>query len=104
MELEQIATEISESTTISYPDVLACLKAMEIQISKYVLQGSAVKLGYLGSFIPQLKAQSQESADLVDANTIKRYGCRFYPSIDFKRNIERTKFQMTDLEVKGKIS
>ena len=77
---------------------------MEIQISKYVLQGSAVKLGYLGSFIPQLKAQSQESADLVDANTIKRYGCRFYPSVDFKRNIERTKFQMTDLKVKGKIS
>ena len=42
--IDQIANEISEATTVSYPDVLACLKAMETHILKYILAGQAVKL------------------------------------------------------------
>ena len=43
--IEQIANDISGSTTVSYPDVLACLKAMEIHVAKYVTAGQAVKFG-----------------------------------------------------------
>ncbi len=103
VELDQIAKDISESTTIGYPDVLGCLKAMEIQISKYILQGQSVKLGLMGSFIPSIHAKSQENADDVDASTIKRFTCRFFPSSTFKAQFAKCSFREANLEVKGLI-
>jgi predicted histone-like DNA-binding protein len=78
--LDTIAQEISNATTVSYPDVLACLKAFEIHVSKYVLNGSAVKFGTLGAFIPCISASCQETAEKVTADTIRKTRCRFYPS------------------------
>lgn len=101
--LDDIAATISNSTTISYADVLATLKALEIEISKAVLNGSAVKLGYLGSFVPTIKAKSQLDADKVDATTITRFTCRFMPSVSFKHTLSKVKYQEADLEVKGMI-
>jgi predicted histone-like DNA-binding protein len=101
MDLDMIAESISNSTTISYADVLATLKALETEISKAVLNGSAVKLGFLGSFIPSIKAMSQEEAEKVDANTITRFSCRFYPSTKFKHTLKTVKFQEANLEIKG---
>jgi predicted histone-like DNA-binding protein len=101
--IERIATDISESTTIGYPDVVACLKAMEIQVSKHILNGSAVKFGYLGSFIPHIKAKSQESVDLVDAESIKRVSCRFLPSASFKHSLKKCSFKEADLNIKNLI-
>ncbi|MBO7224488.1 MAG: HU family DNA-binding protein [Bacteroidales bacterium] len=101
VDLDSIAESISNSTTISYADVIATLKALEIEISKAILNGSAVKLNYLGSFIPQLNAKSQLDVDTCDASSIKRFSCRFLPSVKFKHNLEKVKFQEADLEVKG---
>ncbi|MEE1302276.1 MAG: HU family DNA-binding protein [Bacteroidales bacterium] len=101
--LDDIAATISNSTTISYADVLATLKALEIEISKAVLNGSAVKLGYLGSFVPTIRAKSQLDADKVDATTITRFTCRFMPSVRFKHTLSKVKYQEADLEVKGMI-
>ena len=103
VDLEQIAESISNSTTISYADVLATLKALEIEISRNILNGSAVKLGYLGSFIPQLNAKSQLDADKVDASTITRFSCRFYPSVKFKQNLKQVKYGEKDMGIKGLI-
>lgn len=101
--LDDIAATISNSTTISYADVLATLKALEIEISKAVLNGSTVKLGYLGSFVPTIRAKSQLDADKVDATTITRFTCRFMPSVSFKHTLSKVKYQEADLEVKGMI-
>ena len=101
VDLDTIAESISQSTTITYADVIATLKALEIEISKAILNGSAVKLNYLGSFIPTINAQSQLEIDTCDASSIKRFSCRFYPSTKFKHNLEKVKFQEADLEVKG---
>lgn len=101
MDLDMIAESISNSTTVSFADVLATLKALETEISKAVLNGNAVKLGYLGAFIPSIKAKSQLDVDKVDANTITRFSCRFYPSQKFKHTLKTVKFQETNLDVKG---
>ncbi len=101
--LDHLAEDISNATTIAFPDVIACLKALEMNISKYIQNGQAVKLGYLGSFTPAIKAKSQENADDVNADTIKRFWCRFFPSTDFKRELGKCKFSLTDLNVKGMI-
>lgn len=101
MDLDMIAESISNSTTVSFADVLATLKALETEISKAILNGNAVKLGYLGAFIPSIKAKSQLDVDKVDANTITRFSCRFYPSQKFKHNLKMVKFQEVDLKIKG---
>lgn len=103
MDLDMVAESISNSTTVSYADVLATLKALETEISKAILNGSAVKLGYLGSFIPSIKSKSQLEVDKVDASTITRFSCRFYPSTKFKHILKTVKFQEANLEVKGLI-
>ncbi len=99
--MDQLCQEITESTTVSYPDVLACLKSLEITVSRHVQNGSAVKLGYLGSFIPAIKAKVQDTLDLVDASTIKGARCRFFASPEFKRSLAKTGFAEVNLEIKG---
>ncbi len=99
--MDQLCQEISESTTVSYPDVLACLKALEITVSRHVMNGSAIKLGYLGSFIPSLKVKAQGTLNLVDASTIKYARCRFNASPEFKRSLAKTGFAEANLEIKG---
>ncbi len=99
--LDCIAQNISGATTVSYPDVLACLKALEMQIAKYVLSGKAVKLGYLGSFIPSISASAKATAEEVDANSIRKFKCRFRPSVEFKAALAQCKFSLADLEIKG---
>ena len=101
IDLDSIAESISNSTTISYADVIATLKALEIEISKAILNGSAVKLNYLGSFIPQMNAKSQLDIDTCDASSITRYSCRFYPSTKFKHNLKQAKFAEKNMEIKG---
>ncbi|MBR5254221.1 MAG: hypothetical protein IKV46_04185 [Bacteroidales bacterium] len=99
--LDTIAETISNSTTVSFSDILAVLKALEMEISRAVLSGSAVKLGYLGSFFPTISAKSQPEAEKVDATTIKKFSCRFLPSSSFKHSLAKVKYQEADIEVKG---
>ena len=99
--MDQLCEEISESTTVSYPDVLACLKALEITVSRHIMNGSAVKFAYLGSFIPAIKATAMLELDDVDASTIKTVRCRFNPTPEFKRSLAKTKLSEADLNVTG---
>ena len=99
--LDTLAESIANSTTITYADVIATLKALEIEISKAILNGSAVKLNYLGSFIPQMNAKSQLDIDTCDASSITRYSCRFYPSTKFKHNLKQAKFGEKNMDIKG---
>ncbi len=99
--IDQLCQEIVESTTLSYPDVLACLKALEINISRHIQNGSAVKFNILGSFIPKIKATAMGTLEEVDATTIKAASCRFYPSTKFKDSLSKVAFSEVDLNIKG---
>lgn len=96
--LDEIAKEISHATSISYPDVLAALKAFEIHVSNHVLNGNAVFFGpTLGAFIPALRSRGMDSADEVTAETVKRVTCRFLPSVAFKNNLKSATLEFKDL-------
>lgn len=101
VEIDQIASEISEATTVTHPDVLACLKALEFHIVKYISAGQAVKLGLLGSFIPSISAKAMATPDEVTADSIKRARCRFYPSVQFKNSLTKCQFKLADLNVQS---
>ena len=102
--LDTVAQEISVATTISYPDTLAVLKALEMAVANHVLNGSAVKFGMLGAFIPQIKAKACNSEELVTADSVKRVGCRFYPGSKFMNKLKAAQVQQKDLTVKGYVS
>ncbi|MBQ1191624.1 MAG: hypothetical protein IIX43_05050 [Bacteroidales bacterium] len=104
IDLDTMCQTISNSTTISYADVLATLKALEIEISKAVMNGSAVKLGFLGSFIPSISAKAMSTPDKVDHTTIRKVSCRFLPSVKFSQELKKSKFAEADLGVQGYIS
>ena len=95
--LDVIAKEISHATSVSYPDVLAALKAFEIHVSNHVMNGSAVKFGTLGAFIPSLHSKAVASLDDVDAQIVKRVTCRFYPSVAFKNTMKGVQLEFKDL-------
>jgi predicted histone-like DNA-binding protein len=101
IDMDELATEISEATTVSFPDVLAALKALEIIISRHVLNGEAVKLNVLGMFAPGIKATAKTTLAQVDATTIKRAYCRFYPSPIFMKKLEKASFEEADLDITG---
>ncbi|MEE1097395.1 MAG: HU family DNA-binding protein [Bacteroidales bacterium] len=102
--MNQVAEDIAYSTTLSPSDTLAVLMALEKVIGRYVMDGRAVKLGYLGSFSPQLSSKAVASPDEVDVNSIKRFGCRFFPSTEFRRNLAKASFIESDMSVKGLVS
>lgn len=99
--MDELCTEISQATTVGYPDVLACLKALEINISRHILAGRAVKFSLLGSFIPGIKAKAMDELEEVTSSTIVRAKCRFYPSPTFMRDLAKTSFVLKDLDIKG---
>jgi predicted histone-like DNA-binding protein len=101
--LDTIAEEISNSTTMNYADVIGVVKALEQQISKYILNGSAVKLGMLGSFVPAISSKACDSVDDVTNESIRRVKCIFKPSVKFKTMLSKASLKEKSLEVKGLI-
>ena len=99
--MDQLCTEISESCTVGYPDVLATLKAMDLVMSKHLVRGSVIRMNLLGSFVPSLRAKAQETLDAVDASTIKGARCRFVASKHLKSSLSKTSFTERNLEIKG---
>jgi predicted histone-like DNA-binding protein len=95
--LDEIAKEISHATSVSYPDVVAALKAFEIHVSNHVLNGNAVFFGTLGAFIPALRSTGMPSAEEVTAETVKKVTCRFFPSVAFKNNLKSATLEFKDL-------
>ena len=91
--LDEIAKEISHATSVSYPDVVAALKAFEIHVSNHILNGNAVFFESLGAFIPRLRSQALDNKDDVNADSIKKVTCRFLPSVAFKQNLKGVSFE-----------
>ena len=95
--LDQISREISSACSLNESDILACLKAFEQFVSYHLLQGNAVKFNTLGGFIPKLKSIACENKEDVDADTIKRVTCRFYPNRTFASTLKSATLEEKDL-------
>jgi predicted histone-like DNA-binding protein len=91
--LDALAKEISHSTSLSEPDVLAALKAFQIHVQAHVMGGEGVALGDLGYIFPKIKSQAVPSADEVTAETIKKVSARYYPSVKFKTALKSATLQ-----------
>ena len=85
--LRAIVKEIEEKCTLTQPDILAVLSALESAIAAKLRNGQSVRFGTLGSFRPTISCVGAESAATWHVDMIKRVRCVFTPSGQMKQNL-----------------
>ena len=85
--LRAIVKEIEEKCTLTQPDILAVLSALESAIAAKLRNGQSVRFGTLGSFRPTISSVGAESAATWHVDMIKRVRCVFTPSGQMKQNL-----------------
>ncbi len=101
VDLDYIAEQIAGASTMSKADVMGVLQQLQVEMSYHLLRGASVRLGLLGTFTPNLRAKSQETADLVKADTIKGLHIAFRPSPWLIYQIKNAKFNYVDTNIKN---
>lgn len=74
---ERIAKNISDRCTVTEPDVLAVLNALQTEIVTAVQNGQSVRLGQLGSFRATLTSRGVADKTQVDIAQIRAARVRF---------------------------
>ena len=85
--IRAIVQEIEEKCTLTQPDILAVLSALESAIAAKLRNGQAVRFGTLGSFRPTITSVGAGSAATWAVNMIKRVRAVFTPSAQLKRDL-----------------
>ena len=85
--LRAIVKEIEEKCTLTQPDILAVLSALESAIAAKLRNGQSVRFGTLGSFRPTITSNGAATASTWAVNMIKRVRAVFTPSAQLKRDL-----------------
>lgn len=85
--IRAIVKEIEEKCTLTQPDILAVLSALESAIAAKLRNGQAVRFGTLGSFRPTISSNGATSAAAWAVNMVKRVRAVFTPSAQLKRDL-----------------
>lgn len=100
VDVNQLAEEISESTTITPTEVLGVISSLLRTLPKYLLLGYKVRLNSFGIFKIGLKVDPRcsgyERATEVTANDIEGLKVMFTPDIMLKRKIEKPAYVKLD--------
>ncbi len=103
MSEEQLIQRIAGASSLAENDVLSALRALQIVITDATMNGITVKLNQLGTFTPYLKARAMESAEEVDASSIKGIRVNFRPNVRFKDKLKSAYFEYRNPAPKGLI-
>ena len=85
--LRAIIKEIEEKCTLTQPDIVAVLYALESAVAKKLRNGQAVRFGTLGSFRPTISSAGAESATTWAPNMVKKVRAVFTPSSQLKQDL-----------------
>ena len=85
--LRAIIKEIEEKCTLTQPDIVAVLYALESAVAKKLRNGQAVRFGTLGSFRPTISSQGATSAATWAPNMVKKVRAVFTPSSQLKKDL-----------------
>jgi predicted histone-like DNA-binding protein len=81
----KLCDEVNQRTGIHRALVDVVLKGVQDTMVSFIEEGFSVKLGEFGSFRPAINAESQNSVEDVNANTIVRRKIVFTPGNSFKK-------------------
>ena len=94
VDLVDVATDITAFCTVTEPDVIAVLRALQKVMYSHLAQGHSIRLGDVGSFRVSLKSlKGQEEADKVTADDIRYARIVYTPSGWLQR--QRANFKYT---------
>lgn len=85
--LRAIIKEIEEKCTLTQPDILAVLSALESAIAAKLRNGQAVRFGTLGSFRPTITSIGADSSVHWEPSMVKKVRAVFTPSAQLKRDL-----------------
>lgn len=80
---EDLAEEVSHSTSLTFADVMGVLIELSNTISRHLLNSDKVQLYRLGSFRAGLKCKSVDNEEDVDANAITGFRIIYSPNVKF---------------------
>ncbi len=85
IDVRQLASDISEMSTISSADTMAVLEVLLQLLPKHIAQGKIVSLGDFGDFRLSLKSNGSETADKVTSDNIQSNHLRFRPGKEIRK-------------------
>lgn len=93
---QDVAEYISHNSTMTEGEVYLALQQLEDCLEAFILNGTKVKLGRLGTFAPQIEAMAMDSPEKVTHRSIKRAKIVFRPSAHIKEKLKEAEFHLLD--------
>ena len=93
IDLEYIANELAEKSSISKGDVMSIVTNLIDLVPKELANGRTVILGKLGSFRLSINSMGLEKKEDVGPEAIKKVNVRFRPSGTIKYLLGQLKFE-----------
>lgn len=95
VEIEELANEISYSTTLTDVEVEGVIRALIKQMQQHIASGRIVALGKFGSFRITFHAEGVATREEVKASNIKKVNLRFCPGTGLSQalNLKNLKFR-----------
>lgn len=87
--INELAEDISYSTTLTDGDVLNVIRALIKQINKHIERGEIVKLENLGTFQAQLSCASALTPEEVTTDNIRSVKLQFRPGVGLQKTLSK---------------
>jgi len=91
-DINAIAEDISDATSLNHADVVAMTEALLQTLSKDLAAGHIVKLGDFGSFSLSLSVTPQPDQKSVTPNSIRGCNIKFRPGKRLLKQLENVKY------------
>lgn len=90
IDVDELATRIADSCTVTRPDVLAVLAALQEQFIYALQEGKRIHLGDIGSFRAVANGLGAETKEQYDTSLISAIRVRFTPNAALKDALDLT--------------
>lgn len=98
VEIEELAEEISYSTTLTDVEVEGVIKALIKQMQLHIANGRIVALGKFGSFRITFHAAGSATPEEVKASDIKKVNLRFCPGTGLSKALDLRNLKFRSIE------
>ena len=102
VDIDQLATEIAEVTSLGEGDVKSVLLHLAKQSVGYLTMGFSVQLGDLGTLTPRISAKAVPTTDKYTTDNIRRVNVRYTPSSAIKTRLRGVSYERWDPREDGK--
>ena len=98
---EDLIQRIASASSLAENDILSAIRALQMVITEETMNGTTVQLNQLGNFTPYLSAKAMDTAEEVDASTIRGIKVNFRPNVRFKNKLKTAYFEYRNPMPKG---